>query len=313
MHETGDPLHSHGNNDLEPADDDLRLLSQMIPSNHRLQLCNIPDESTDMLSCLSSASDRPDPQMYQPLLGFDGVDTGEDKVARLPVSTDPMIDLTALLSDLSQYDNRISKLSGKDLPDYPIGDALSLSRRFHGLISNNGCSVSPPSDSTHRYNMPTMLLMLSCFSKATHTYISIFNYLGNELARLQDTQLAHQTIEPGHIPLLGYMSTSDEYLGLRLGQVQPKGVHNQWDLAIRAKEAVSVMLSSLAGVEKELDMPNEWRIVSTGPLRGPETIESGGFGLQNWCCSSPIMKEQTRELRIKVDKVRHLIDQLLKL
>ncbi|KAF2274185.1 uncharacterized protein EI97DRAFT_444200 [Westerdykella ornata] len=77
---------------------------------------------------------------------------------------------------MGAYKTRISKLSDCPLHDYPVGDALFLSHRFHATLirTNNNSSGS---SSGYYANTPTMLLAFSCFMTLTRTYSVIFDFL----------------------------------------------------------------------------------------------------------------------------------------
>ncbi|KAK8127319.1 hypothetical protein PG984_008427 [Apiospora sp. TS-2023a] len=296
---------------LATGGDDLGFLSQIVPSDH--QVNEAAGDEANVNSRPSSTFVGPGPQLYQPDSVFTNVENGVDKKGWALGPTDPTIELTSLLADLSQYDTKLSKLSGSGLQDYPIGDALSLSQRFHTIIQNYGYHTAALTDVHCQHNTPILLLTLSCYAKIAHTYLSIFGYLVKGLAQLQETTPADQSNESGHDSSSSHMHISDEYIGLRLGQVQPKGVHNVWDLAIRAKEAVSIMLGSLSGVEKELGLPTDLRIVDAGPPSGWETGESdAATAKRSLWLHKCFMKEQSGELRSKINEVSDLLSKLLK-
>jgi len=91
----------------------------------------------------------------------------------------PLVDLTVLLAEMSPYENRLSKLSGGQLQNYPIGDALFFSHRFYAILVDH--SHLPSTDSTSQLSTPTMLLALSCFMTLTRIYSAIFGHLHEQL------------------------------------------------------------------------------------------------------------------------------------
>lgn len=246
----------------EPEDDDLDFLNHVAPSDHPAN--GAAEGHNDMSRDLDDAFDVPDLWHFKPHWTFPEMGGGVVADDWAVGAQDPMADLAALLADLVQYDSRLSSLTGKKLDDYPIGDALSFAQRFYAIINNYGFhAVSLASDTARPHSIPTMLLALSCYTKTAHTYLAIFDYLDRELARLHEAQSTQCAKHPGSESAFICLPAFDEYMyrGLSLGQLQPQGMHNGWVLAVRAKEAISIMLSSLGGVEGALGLPSDLRIV----------------------------------------------------
>ncbi|RMZ78735.1 hypothetical protein DV737_g3769, partial [Chaetothyriales sp. CBS 132003] len=68
----------------------------------------------------------------------DGADDVEAPMALdtlAPEKSAPMVDMIALLANMSQYEKKICGISNANLDDYPIGDGLFLFHRFSAVIS----------------------------------------------------------------------------------------------------------------------------------------------------------------------------------
>ena len=128
----------------------------------------------------------------------------------------PLVDLTALLAGMSPYQNRLSKLSGGELHNYPIGDALFFSHRFSAILSDY--NHLPPKDATSHLSTPTMLLALSCFTTLTWIYSPIFAYLHEQLSQMLEAHSAHKSRNCAD-PSIG--ADIHSYHRLRLSQLQP--------------------------------------------------------------------------------------------
>ena len=226
----------------------------------------------------------------------------------------PLVDLTALLAGMSPYEKRLSKLSGGELHNYPIGDALFFSHRFSAILSDY--NHLPPTDSTSQLNTPTMLLALSCFMTLTRIYSPIFAYLHEQLSRMLEAHSAHEQRNSAY-PSMG--ADIHSYRGLRLSELQPICLCANWD---PTKKAVSMLLSSLGGAEGWLGLPPDVRIraISGTEAQGEQTSRPKGIdgektvlfeegsmaALMNGRLYKTIEK-QAKELRGKIEKVERLL------
>lgn len=226
----------------------------------------------------------------------------------------PLVDLTALLAGMSPYENRLSKLSGGELHNYPIGDALFFSHRFSAILSDY--NRLPPTDSTSQLSTPTMLLALSCFMTLTRIYSPIFGYIHEELSRMLEAHSAHESRN------CAYPSTGADihsYRGLRLSQLQPICLCANWD---PTKKAVSMLLSSLGGAEGWLGLPPDVRIraISGTKAQGEQTSRSKGIDGEKTVLFEEgsmaalmngrlykTMEKQAKELRGKIEEVERLL------
>lgn len=226
----------------------------------------------------------------------------------------PLVDLTALLAEMSPYENLLSKLSGGELQNYPIGDALFFSHRFFAILSDHSHLSS--TDSASQLSTPTMLLALSCFMTITRIYSSIFRHLHEQLSRMLEAHSAHESRG------CAYSSTEADihsYRGLRLSQLQPICLCAGWD---PTKKAVSMLLSSLGGAEGWLGLPPDVRImaISGEEAQDEQTTRLKGIGgektmlfeegsmaaLTNGRLYKTIRK-QAKELRGKIMEVEELL------
>lgn len=185
----------------------------------------------------------------------------------------PLIELTALLAEMSPYENRVSKLSGVDFLNYPIGDVLFYSHRFYAILSAS-CHLRSTSSTSH-WSTPAMLLALSCFITLTRIYSAIFEYLREQLSRMLSTRSVPECRSSGS--RLAAAAEIDSYRGLRLSELQPICLCTSWD---PTKKAVSMLLSSLGGAEGLLDLPTDVRIIPLpgGDNQGDQTSRSKGIG-----------------------------------
>ena len=226
----------------------------------------------------------------------------------------PLVDLTALLAEMSPYENRLSKLSGGELHNYPIGDALFFSHRFYAILSDY--SHLPSTDSTSQLSTPTMLLALSCFMTLTRIYSPIFGHLHEQLSRTLEAHSAHESRSCAY-PSMG--ADIHSYRGLRLSQLQPICLCAGWD---PTKKAVSMLLSSLGGAEGWLGLPPDVRIMAIpgAEAQGEQTSRLKGIGgektvlfeegsmatLTNGHLYKTVGK-QAKELRGKIEEVEELL------
>ncbi|KAI9154714.1 Trichosetin biosynthesis cluster transcription factor TF22 [Paramyrothecium foliicola] len=169
----------------------------------------------------------------------------------------PLVDLTALLAELSQYENQLAKQgsSTREFEDFPIGDALFLSQRFYAIIteaddSEHGSSSPKPS------RLDMLLPVVTCYMTLTRIFRSVFSclleYLSQSMAISHpDHDLSHQLTPDMHA-----------YRGLRLGQLRQTCMCASWDAAPRVRTAVSMLLSSFGGAESALGLPLDLRVVT---------------------------------------------------
>lgn len=226
----------------------------------------------------------------------------------------PLVDLTALLAEMSPYENQLSKLSGDELHDYPIGDALFFSHRFHAILSDY--SHLPSSDIESQLSTPTMLLALSCFMTLTQIYFPVFGHLHQQISRMLEAHSAHESRSCAY-PSMG--ADINSYRGLRLSQLQPICLCARWD---PTKKAVSMLLSSLGGAEGWLGLPPEVRAIAISRVEAQEdqTSRLTGKGerravlfeeglmaaLTNGRLYKTIRK-QAKELRGRIEEVEELL------
>ena len=229
-------------------------------------------------------------------------------------SPGPLVDLTALLAEMSPYENRLSKLSGGELHNYPIGDALFFSHRFYTILSDNSHLLS--TESTSQLSTPTMLLALSCFMTLTRLYSSIFRYLHEQLSRMLE---AHSGNESRNCAYPFMDADIHSYRGLRLSQLQPICLCAGWD---PAKKAVSMLLSSLGAAEGWLGLPPDVRImaISGAKAQGEQASRLKGSGGEKTMLSEEgsmaaltngrlykTVGKQAKELRGKIEEVEELL------
>lgn len=226
----------------------------------------------------------------------------------------PLVDLTALLAEMSPYENRLSKLSGGELHNYPIGDALFFSHRFYAILSDY--SHLPCTNSTSQLSTPTMLLALSCFMTLTRIYSPIFEHIHEQLSRMLEAHSAHESRSCAY-PSMG--SDIHSYRGLRLSQLQPICLCAGWD---PTRKAVSMLLSSLGGAERWLGLPPDVRImaISGAEAQREQTSKLKGIGGEKRVLfeegpmaaltNGPLYKTvgmQAKELRRKIEEVEELL------
>lgn len=241
-------------------------------------------------------------------------DSGNDMDILTEERPSPLVDLTALLAEMSPYESRLLKLSGGGLHDYPIGDALFFSHRFYAILSDY--SHLPSTDSTSLLSTPTMLLALSCFMTLTRIYLPIFAHLQENLSQMLEAHSAQQSRSCAY-PSMGADIRS--YRGLRLSQLQPICLCTGWD---PTKKAVSMLLSSLGSAEEWLGLPPDVRIMAVSATKAPgeqtsrfkgsggETMvlfEEGSMAsLTNGHLYKTVGK-QAKELRRKIEDVQELL------
>ncbi|OCK74288.1 hypothetical protein K432DRAFT_272189, partial [Lepidopterella palustris CBS 459.81] len=221
----------------------------------------------------------------------------------------PLIDLTTLLAEMSPYENRLSKLSGNELHDYPIGDALFLSHRFYAILSNY--SRLPATDSTSHLSIPTTLLACSCFMTLTRIYSSIFGHLHGQLSQMLEAHSGHQSRSSAYPSIEADIHL---YRGLRLRQLQSICICAGRD---PAEKAVSMLLSSPGGSEGILGLPLDVRIVAISGaeaqgeqmsrlkgIGGEKTVlfEEGSMAVLTNDRLYKTMRKQAKQLRGKIEE-----------
>ncbi|RYP81266.1 hypothetical protein DL770_005944 [Monosporascus sp. CRB-9-2] len=249
--------------------------------------------------------------------------TGIDADMFAAKSMGPMGDLTVLLGIMSSYENRLKKDSDGDLYDYPIGDAVFLSQKFYSILSEYGHHRDgSPSDSAIHLDMPTMLLTLSCYVTLTRIYSSVFTYLHEHLLQLHGVSSHYDSRRASETSIADVQA----YRGRRLGDLQPTCLWETWNLAARAKKAVSMMLDSLGRAEGLLNLPPDLSLMA---IRQAESQAQGMEGSKRCGEEATVLftgemmatlsngqlhnrvKEQASELRVKVKEVERLLLRLL--
>ena len=221
-----------------------------------------------------------------------------------------LVDLTALLAEMSPYETRLSKLSGGDLHSYPVGDALFFTHRFSAILIDY--SHGPPPDTNSQLSTPTMLLALSCFMTLTRIHSFIFEHLHEQLSWILES---HPTQGLGSCTSQPLGASIQSYRGLRLGQLQPICLCAGWD---PAKKAVSMLLSSLGDAEGSLGLPVDVRIIaiSGADIQGEQTtsvkakavlFEEGSMAALTNGRLYKTMGKQAKELRRKIEEVEELV------
>ncbi|KAL8790925.1 MAG: hypothetical protein Q9213_000350 [Squamulea squamosa] len=229
----------------------------------------------------------------------------------------PLVELTALLAEMSPYEHRLSKICGAELDNYPIGDAIFFSHRFHAILSDYG--NLPSIEATSQLSTPTMLLALSCFMTLTRIYSPIFEHLHVQLSRTMKVHLAHETWN-----LVPSSTVADihSYRGLRLSQLQPICLCAAWN---PTKKAVSMLLSSLVGAEGWLNLPPDVKIIAVpgAETQGEQTTRLKGVGGEKTVLFEEssmaaltngrlykTVRQQAKELREKIEEVEELLKRL---
>lgn len=226
----------------------------------------------------------------------------------------PIVELTALLAEMPPYESQLSKLTGGELHNYPIGDALFLSSRFYAILSE--CSQLSPASAAAQLNTPTMLLALSCFMTLTRIYTLVFGHLYERLSRALEAHSGQGTRKCGH---LAVGADVQSYRGLRLSQLQPICLCAGWD---PTKKAVSMLLSSLGGAEGWLRLPSDVRIIAVNGADGQEEqtttwqgvcrektvlFEEGSMATLTNGRLHKTVRKQAKDLRTQVEEVEELL------
>ncbi|KAI0834359.1 hypothetical protein F5Y06DRAFT_157963 [Hypoxylon sp. FL0890] len=233
----------------------------------------------------------------------------------------PLVDLSGLLSEMAHCGSRLVKLPDSDRDNYPIGDAVLISQRFYTILFSY--ASTDPSVCLQHQDMPTNLLIISCYMMLTGIYSSVFGYLMEHILKMREAhRLTHS--EPSlslHYPLMGDMHA---YRGLSLSQLRPVCICGGWD---PEKKVVSMLLNSLGGAEELLGLPPDARVVpqgtqtqggeGSGSISSPEEDREekrtvGLFGERLVLASShghlyKNLKEQAQSLREKVAEVSQLL------
>ncbi|KAF9892660.1 hypothetical protein FE257_001062 [Aspergillus nanangensis] len=220
----------------------------------------------------------------------------------------PLIDLASMLPIMSRYESQLHEYGG-ELDNYPVGDALFLSQRFHAALSGH-CQL-PSTSARIQMDVPTKLLTLSCYLILTRIYSLIFGYMQRYLGNLPNTHSLHDhggPVEP-------FMEDIHAYRGLRLGQLQQTCFCVGCEAATRTKKAVSMLLEALGSVEGALRLPPDARVIietSTDHRRDRTQLLDDGLmaGLINGRLHKTV-REQVRELRATIEEVEDLLHGLL--
>jgi hypothetical protein len=163
--------------------------------------------------------------------------------------SDPVMDLTNLLAEMSSYDKQMSRMSVNEIPEvahYPVGDALFFSRKFCTILSSN--KKSRQRDTMSDLDTPTILVVLSCFMTLNRIYLAMFRHFMESLSQVSTTQ----KISKGSPDLRSYR-------GLRLNQLHRVCPRSEGRLI---KNAVSILLESLGSAEDTLDLPSNVRVTN---------------------------------------------------
>lgn len=237
-------------------------------------------------------------------------------------SISPLVDLSSLLAEMSSYGNRLLKLASWDRDNYPIGDAILLCQRFHTILFSYACSDA--SIAVHHKDMPTTLLMISCYMILTRIYSSVFGYLIEHIVRMRELhKSAHREPSPSlHYPFMGDLHA---YRGLSLSQLRPVCVCGGWE---PEKKVLSMLCNSLGSVEGLLRLPPDARVISQGEqqkgensdgtvclLEEEEEVDKPVMALPDDRLLIDLsheqlrnnMKEQAVNLREKITKVNQLL------
>ncbi|OGE54824.1 hypothetical protein PENARI_c005G09155 [Penicillium arizonense] len=225
-----------------------------------------------------------------------------------------LVDLSTLLSKMAHYETQLADLDGSKLENYPIGDALFLSKRFYAIITDH--SHLPTINVSSDLDMPSRLLTLSCYITQTRIYSAVFAYLREHLSKPSDPCSAHR---PTHFPH-SLMADINAYQGLRLGQLQTSCMCVGFETAMRTKRAVSMLLDALNDIERALGLPGTFRAAQSQVSREmsqgttvdtvPLFDESVMTGLENGRWQKKI-REEERQLCDKVEDVDYLLRSLL--
>ncbi|KAI1205249.1 uncharacterized protein F4807DRAFT_444019 [Annulohypoxylon truncatum] len=234
-------------------------------------------------------------------------------------SANPLVDLSGLLAEMSSYGSQLLKLASWDRDNYPIGDAVLLCQRFHTILF--GYAYSDATTAAQNKDMPTDLLIISCYLILTRIYSSIFGYLIEHIVRMRELhKSAHKELSPSlHYPFMGDMHS---YRGLSLSQLRPVCVCRGWE---PEKKVLSMLCNSLGGVEGLLRLPLDARVITQGEqeksegrdgtndTQNEEEVEKPTMVLSELLLGSSHghlcqdMKEQAQNLREKITKVNHLL------
>jgi hypothetical protein len=228
-----------------------------------------------------------------------------------------LVDLSTLLSKMAHYEAQLAGLDGSKLENYPIGDALFLSKRFHAILTDQ--SHLPTIDASSDLDMPTRLLTLSCYITQTRIYSAVFAFLRAHISKPSDPCSAHGSTHSPHSPH-SLMADINAYQGLRLGQLQTTCMCVGFETAMRTKRAVSMLLDALNDIERALGLPGSFRAVQSQMSREmsqgvmvdtvPLFDESVMAGLENGRWQKKI-REEERQLCDKVEDVDYLLRSLL--
>ncbi|CAF9923359.1 MAG: hypothetical protein GOMPHAMPRED_002818 [Gomphillus americanus] len=219
---------------------------------------------------------------------------------------DPLTDLTALLSQMSSYMANVSCLSIQDVGDYPIGDVLFFSDRYHQILMRH---LSSP---TSQSGTPAMLLFLSCFTTLSQIYASTLRTIQEKVSSFS------KGISEFH-PTISKEEDNSFYRGLRVSQLGHICLCAKRD---PTEKAFSMMLDRLGNIEQSLDLPIDLRVAST-PVAGPQdafqsTLDKLDDARVAFCQSfmavmesgyiHKSMTKQASEIRERVDAIQKLLN-----
>ncbi|KAG6365510.1 hypothetical protein INS49_007121 [Diaporthe citri] len=203
-----------------------------------------------------------------------------------------LLELAALVSSLSQYENDLSALpaySPSEIDNFPIGDALSLSQRFLSAILHDH------QDDPSARDMPLILLTLTCYMKLMRVYSSVFDYLHDHLKYLL---AANETY---HSPRLAPWDIN-AYRGLRLSQLRPICLCAGW---APIRKAVSLMLGLLGRVEGVLGLPADVRVAAI------HQADAGGKGCEASSFQGSVINDGERAILFEGSLMNSLTDRRL--
>ena len=238
--------------------------------------------------------------------------------------TDLLMHFVVLLTEMSSYESRLSKISGSMFHDYPIGDAIFLSHRFYDILldnNNNNNNRNTFSSPTSRISTPDFLLSSSCFVTLVRIYSIIFDHLREYILQRPEMRSPQAFTEPPHSSLGADIHL---YRGLKLLQLQPICFCSGWD---PVKKAVSMLLDTLRSAEGLLGLPADSRIVDppgtesqneqTSPIdtNGTENtalVEEDSFDLSAHDSLYKMVRKQAVQLRAKIKTTHNLLEELCK-
>ncbi|KAL8660729.1 MAG: hypothetical protein Q9202_006279 [Teloschistes flavicans] len=312
--ETSEPLSlQHDATDLDtfPFDALLQRPASLVLGPNEPSLinglgANIERGGTTASGKTSEASVEPQGGSLGPTL-TSWADGGYDVDMLTEEKPSPLVDLTALLAEMSPYRIGCRKLPFANFAIIPSA-TRSSSPIASVLFYRDPAAVWPMiSPSGRAYQL--YCSHFSHFITLTRLYSSIFGYIQEQVSR---TLEAHITTVYQSCPSSLSLADINIYCGLLC-------VYGDWD---PTKKAVSMLLSSLGGAEGELDLLLDVRIVKVADedKQGESTSRSRGTGgdktvlfeeglmatLTNGHLNKTVRK-QAKSLREKIEEVEELL------